>query len=233
MIDYLTNNKDWLTLVVSIVVGVATIIATGVNAYLVYKQNEIYREQTALQVRQNQPVFSISRQLEQDLDDGKYGTEVLTIRNVGHTMSQPCQVKVSVIFKITKTNGSQRDSLYFSIEDYFTMASYGNTGDNEIYYAKGSGSNRKYSEIYYAAIEASKETKPDGYYFIDKLILTKIEYSDIYDMKHVRFFMNRDGISKEFYDNIVAQSHDDYRYNSLMSISFPAIKKVVDDIHKK
>ena len=76
MIDYLTHNKDWLTLVVSIVVGVATVIATCVNAYLVYKQNEIYKEQTALQVRQNQPVFSISKQLEQDLDDGKYGTEI-------------------------------------------------------------------------------------------------------------------------------------------------------------
>lgn len=232
MIDYLTHNKDWLTLVVSIVVGVATVIATCVNAYLVYKQNEIYKEQTVLQVRQNQPVFSISKQLEQDLDDGKYGTEIFTIRNVGHTMSQPCEVKVSVFFKITKTKGAQRDSLYFPIEDYFNMASNGNTGDDEVYYAKGSGSNRKYSDIYYAAIEASKETKPDSYYFIDKFILTKIEYSDIFDRKHVRFFMDKGEISKESYDKIVTQGYNDYRYNSLMNISFSAIKNVVDDIHK-
>lgn len=107
MIQYLAENKDWLTLVVSIVVGVATIISTGVNAYLVYKQNEIYKEQTALQVKQNQPVFSISTHLEQDLDDGKYGTEIVTIHNVGHTTSQPCNVKVKAFIKITKAEGAE------------------------------------------------------------------------------------------------------------------------------
>ena len=63
MIQYLTDNKDWLTLVVSIVVGFCTVVATGVNAYLVYRQNEIYREQKSLQEKQNQPVFSISTHL--------------------------------------------------------------------------------------------------------------------------------------------------------------------------
>jgi hypothetical protein len=232
MIDYLTHNKDWLTLVVSIVVGVATVIATCVNAYLVSKQNEIYQEQTALQKKQNQPVFSFSTQLEQDLDDGKYGTEVLTIRNVGQTTSQPCQVKVNVYFKITKSVGADRDSLYFQIEDYFNVASNGDTGDNEVYYAKGCGSNRKYAELYYAAIEESKKEESNCYFFIDKFTITKIEYCDIYNKEHIRYYMDKAEISKELYNNIVSQAYDDYRFNSLRNISFSGIKTIIDDVHK-
>lgn len=231
MIDYLTNNKDWLTLVVSIVVGVATIIATGVNAWLVYKQNEIYQEQTRLQVSQNQPVFSFSTQLEQDLDDGKYGTEILAIRNVGQTTSQPCQVKTNVYFKITKAAGGERDSLYFQIEDYFNVVSNGDTGESEVYYAKGLGSNRKYAELYYAAVEASKKDESNCYFFVDKFILTKIEYSDIYNNEQVRYYMDKAEISKEKYDDIVSKAYDDYRFNSLRNITFSGIKTIIDDIH--
>lgn len=44
--------------------------------------------------------------------------------------------------------------------------------------------------------------------------------------------MDKGEISKESYDKIVTQGYNDYRYNSLMNISFSAIKNVVDDIHK-
>ena len=232
MIQYLAENKDWLTLVVSIVVGVATIISTGVNAYLVYKQNEIYKEQTALQVKQNQPVFSISTSLEQDLDDGKYGTEVVTIRNVGKTTSQPCNVKIRAFVKLTKVVGGERDSLYFQIEDYFNVVSNGNTGDNEVFYAKGNSSNRRYAELYYAAIEASKTVKPHCYYFIDKLMLTKIEYTDIFQKEHVRYFMDKAEITQEIYENMFSNSIDDYRYSSIMTISFSDIKDVIDNLKR-
>lgn len=234
MIQYLTENKDWLTLVVSILVGVATIIATGVNAYLIYKQNEIYKGQTVLQEKQNQPVFSISTTLEQDLDDGKYGTDIVTIHNVGQTTSQPCDVKIKTFVKITKAEGTERDSLYFPVEDYFNVVSNGNIGDNEVFYAKGSGSNRKYSEIYYAAIEASKAIKPNCYYFVDKVMLTKIEYSDIYHKEHVLYYRDKETISQKTYENMCSQAVDDYRISSIMTISFPAIKEIIDNLkHKK
>lgn len=232
MIQYLTDNKDWLTLVVSIVVGFCTVVATGVNAYLVYRQNEIYREQKSLQEKQNQPVFSISTHLEQDLDDGKYGTEIVTIHNVGYTTSQPCNVKVKAFIKITKAEGAERDSLYFPIEDYFNVASNGDTGDNEVFYAKGSGSNRKYSEIYYAAIEASNAVKPNCYYFIDKVLLTKVEYSDIYQKEHILYYRDNETISQETYEDLCSHAVDDYRISSIMTISFPAIKEIIDNLKK-
>lgn len=41
MKKYLKKNKDWLTVLVSIVVGFSSILATFVNAYLVNEQNKI------------------------------------------------------------------------------------------------------------------------------------------------------------------------------------------------
>lgn len=230
MIDYLIRNKEWLTLAVSIVVGLATIIATGVNAYLVREQNKIYKEQLTFQEKQNQPVFSIFFQLERDLDDGKYGTEIIAIRNVGHTTSQPCNVTVETFVKITKTDGIEKDSLYFPIIDYFSVAFNGNTGDNEVYYAIGDGSQRKYCEIYNAAIEASKSTTPNCYYFVNKVVLTKIEYQDIYNKKHELYFEGKKSISQERYDNICSQTVDDYSICSIRTISFPPMKEAIDKL---
>jgi hypothetical protein len=183
-------------------------------------------------MKQNQPIFSISTHVEQDLDDGKYGTEVITIRNVGQTTSQPCKVENKALIKLTKSFEGNRDSLYFQIEDYFNVASNGNTGDNEVYYAKGCGSNRKYSELYFSSLEANKAIKPHCYYFVDKVLLTKIEYTDIYNKDHVRYFMDKTEISHDVYDSILLQCYDDYRFSSLMNLSFPAMKEVIDNLKK-
>lgn len=233
MKQWLIDNMEWLTLIVSIVVGFATIVATGVNAFLIYKQNEIYKEQNALQEKQNQPVFSISTHSEQDLDDGKYGTEIVTIHNVGQTTSQPCNVDIKAFIKITKAEGTKRDSLYFMIEDYFNVVSNGETGDSEVFYAKGNGSNRKYAEIYCAAIEASKSLKANCYYFIDKVLLTKISYSDIYHKEHTFYYRGKETISQDMYENICSQAVDNYSINSIMTISFSTMKEKIDNLKHK
>ena len=57
--DYLMTHKEEIQVVFSIVVGIATIITSFVNVYLVKCQLDINKEQTALQKSQNQPIFDI------------------------------------------------------------------------------------------------------------------------------------------------------------------------------
>lgn len=244
MVEYLTNNKDWLTLVVSIIVGFSTIIATFINAFLVYRQNKISLRQKSLQEKQNQPVFRISTRLEHDKSDGIYGTEYIIINNLGHATMEPCDVDVITYFKLRKHQFGQTDILlYFPIRDYFYLSNEGNTGDDEIFFSYGSGNNRKFGELYDAVLQAndsSKHSQSTCLFFLDKVILTKIKYKDIYDDEHVRYYINKMAVSDDKYNNIVSQGYTaekdknyDYSLYSINTISFSAMKQVIDGMSKK
>ena len=68
--DYLMTHKDEVQMVFTIVVGIATIITSFVNVYLVKCQLDINKEQTALQKSQSQPIFDIYVRQKPDRDDG-------------------------------------------------------------------------------------------------------------------------------------------------------------------
>lgn len=232
IVKEIIKYKEEISVITSLLICMATIVATIVNANLVSNQNEIYKEQMELQKKQNQPVFSISSKYEQDLNDGKYGTELLIIRNVGHIIPQPCDIKTNVLFKITKTNGFEQNSLYFPISHYFNYFTTDNIGDNEIYSAIGKGNNRVFSDIYSAAIEASNVEK-DFSYYIEKQILIKIKYCDIYDKEHTLYFMDQMSIPEETYDNVISKSNNPNCLKNLRNISFPIMKCMVDELDEK
>lgn len=83
ILDYLARNKDSLSILVSIVVGIATLITSIVSIHVMMSQNRISQEQTDIQKSQIQPIFTIVVHQQQDFDDGKYGTDVLNVRNLG------------------------------------------------------------------------------------------------------------------------------------------------------
>ena len=59
IVQYFLENKELVTLFSSIFIGVATIITSVISAYFVYQQTKIYREQTDIQKKQNQPIFPL------------------------------------------------------------------------------------------------------------------------------------------------------------------------------
>ena len=227
MIEYLAQNEKWLTLVVSIVVGFSSIIATCVNAYLVCRQNKIAEEQATMQRNLNQPIFRVLTHLERDLDDGKFGSESLTIRNVGMQTLNPCHVDVRVFFRFTSSNGKERDSVFVEAYNYFTYACYGNTGDSEVYSASGPGNNRKYAQLYQEAIQDGKDGKDRVYYFLDKLILTRIEYEDIHADKHIVCFCNSTSLREDDYNRIVNHGEKCPVLPSLDRLTYSDLKKAL------
>lgn len=222
------ENKEFITILVSIVVGVATILTSFVNIYLVYKQNDISKTLTELQHDENQPVFQILTTLELDSDDGKYGTEILTIKNVGGKTSQPSEVSVNVFFRITKSSLSDNVSLNFHILDYFYFNHSGNTGDDEVYYAFLQGNNRKYFDIYNDAISVISNEVPKTFYFIDKIITTKIEYVDIHSHTHTKYYINKKEVEYNKYDEIVKTVNSTQYSETLEKISFEKMKEYID-----
>ena len=66
ILDYLSRNKDSLSILVSIVVGIATLITSIVSIHVMMSQNRISQEQTDIQKSQIQPIFTIVVHQQQD-----------------------------------------------------------------------------------------------------------------------------------------------------------------------
>lgn len=235
MVDFILTNKDVISILISFVLCVTTLIATGTNYYLVRKQNQLSEEQTKVQRDLSQPVFKISTKFEQDLDDGKWGTEILTISNVGHSTSQPCDTDVRVFFKFIRSDGVKKDSVIASVDDYFNLAYRGNTGDEDVYSACGQGSNRIYANLYHEAVIDGKEGEKRYYYFIEKLVMIKISYVDIHGESHVKYYNNKIGITEGNYNDVITENDEHHLYFSLKSISYSSLKEALlsDGLHER
>ena len=217
--DYLVRHKEEIQLVFTVVVGIATIITSFVNVYLVKCQVDIYKEQNALQKSQSQPIFDISVRQQQDSDDGKYGTDILEVRNIG-TKVRYCKVESTVFFCLSKHHLSQRDSLYAEIKDYFCATVNSNVGDGVIMQQWCPGNNRIFCEGY---DEAMHDTRDGIYYYYVKFILLKIDYKDILDENHTQYYRENIQISEEQYNH----------YFDSASASWDVFFTLRDDIYKE
>ena len=176
--------------------------------------------------------------LERNPENGIFETENLEIYNKGQAMTQICETDVDVYFELVKSEGLKSDTIYFPVYDYFTYSVIGNVGDEEICHCGGRDNHKKFIELYHSTIEAINSSN-NLYYFIYKVFLSKIEYTDIYEEKHIRYYIDKKEVSKEKYDKIVAHSYecnkyDNYNYslNKLVTISFSDMKQVIDNVDR-
>lgn len=194
-LKYLSENSEIIALLVSIVVGIATIITSAVNVYLVKCQIDINKEQNALQKKQCQPIFDIVIKQQQDSDDGKYGTDILEVRNIGGKIPF-CKIESSVFFCLSYHHKGIRDSICVKIADYFYASISNTVGDGLITQEWCPGNNRKFCEGYFQAINDSHD---ETVYFYDKIVLLKIDYKDIMNESHTIYYKKNIQISEEQY----------------------------------
>lgn len=228
IVQYFLENKELVTLFSSIFIGVATIITSVISAYFVYQQTKIYREQTDIQKKQNQPIFVTRIWQQQDGDDGKYGTEILEVHNYGSRILK-CDIATSVFYRLTRNKEIQNDTIYAQVLDYFNSSVIDNSDDTMIKRMWGTRSNRIFAENYMQAIQASK--KGDGLYFFDKIILSKITYTDILGEKHTLYFDRNNEISEDIYKKYFEESNNVWNNIafSLNDISFNRMKEKIED----
>lgn len=226
---YLLKNKELVALLSSIFIGGATIITSVISAYFVYQQTKIYREQTDIQKKQNQPIFVTKIWQQQDSNDGKFGTEILEVHNYGSRF-QTCAISTSVFYRLARNKELQNDTIYAEVSDYFNSSVIDNSNDTMIERMWGTGNNRFFAENYMQAIQTSKNG--DGLYFFDKIILLKIKYTDILGDKHTLYFDSNNEISEEIYNKYFGVSKKVWNNMvfSLHNISFNMMKEKIDDI---
>lgn len=107
LITFLYDNEECITLSVNVLLGISTLVLTIVNLSLVRRQNEISEELSALESDRDQPYFRISLTKEKD-NDGLYGTEILSVVNVGSHTLEPCDVDANMFLRLTKSNAENK-----------------------------------------------------------------------------------------------------------------------------
>lgn len=226
-IYFLQENKEVIGLLVSMVIGIATIITSVVSITIMKQQSRLAEEQNEMQKLQNQPIFDISIYQQQDSDDGKYGTDILEIRNIGEKMTS-CEVTTNVYFAISYHNLNTRDTIYAEVKDYF-MATVHNSNDNGLVEKRWCpGNNRIFCEGYDASM---KDSKDGTYYFYDKIVLVKIEYMDVLREKHTVYFKRGKEIDATEYSHYLNASKQvfGYEFYSLNSVDYHHLKALLDE----
>lgn len=228
IVKYLLENKELIALLSSIFIGTASILTSVFSAYFVYQQTKIYREQTDIQKKQNQPIFVIRIWQQQDSDDGKYGTEILEVHNYGAKILK-CDISTTVFYRLARNKDFKNDTIYAQVLDYFNSSAADNSNDTMVERLWGTGNNRIFAKNYMQAIQVSKNG--DALYFFDKIILSKITYIDILEEKHTLYFDRNNEISEEIYNEYFDNSNKVWNNIafSLDKISFNLMKKKIDE----
>ena len=226
ILQFLTQNANGINLMVDVFLGVATLILTIVNLRLVHRQKEISKEMTELEKDRDQPIFQITSSYERDSNDNVYGTQSISVANVGNHTIGPCEVNVDVYIKLTRTIDGRHDSVYALIGDYFSISYRGNTKE-EVFHSITPSNNRIFGEIYTDAVNEPKGKGKIVYYFVDKVLLLKINYTDIHNKEHEKYYMFNKEIAKEEYDRIHHESDERGLFFTLTDISYAMLKEAI------
>lgn len=224
-VNFLLENKDVITLIVSIVVGFSTMATSFVSISIMKQQSRLSEEQNEMQKLQNQPIFDISVYQQQDSDDGKYGTDILEIRNIGEKMTS-CEITTNVLFAISYHNLNTRDTIYAEVKDYFMATVHNGNDKGGVEKRWCPGNNRVFCEGYDASM---KDSKDGTYYFYDKIVLIKIEYTDILREKHTVYFKHGKEITESEYNHYLDATKQvfGYEFFSLNSVDYHHLKDVL------
>lgn len=134
-----------------------------------------------------------------------------------------------MFYRLARNKELQTDTIYAEVLDYFNSSVIDNSNDTMIKRMWGSGNNRFFAENYMQAIRASK--KGDGLYFLDKIILLEVKYTDILGEKHTLYFDSNNEISEDIYNEYFDVSKKIWNNMafSLNHISFNKMKKKMDE----
>lgn len=212
LFDWISENKECTVAIVTLVVSVLGVV-------FACKQTQINNTLTQLQIANKQPFFRIGTFLEEDLDDGSYGTEHIVVKNKGYSNVVP-KIEGTVIFRLKKCCRGENDSVFIEVGDYFNTTSSDGSDDEIVYHSFGKGNNRRFHDLY---VEAMNDKNEEGVLcFLDKIIIVHIDYTDLLKKKHSAFFINKEEVDETTYKKVISQIHHEVFY--LNNIKYKDIK---------
>lgn len=224
--EWISNNKDFVataSAVATCVLGVATLIVSIVSVLFLCRQTKINERLSRLQVAIEQPFYRISTLLERDSNDGTYGTEHLIVENKGfHNVSS--KISRTVLFKLTKNHMGNSESVFINVGDYFYLTE-STENDEVVYHSWGKGNNSVFFNLY---MEALKDRDVEEiFYWLEKVILVQIEYTDVLKDNRSVYFIDKEEVDRNAYEDVVSQIHDGVL--CLNQLEYQKIKALLPD----
>lgn len=198
-----SENIAILNSVSACVIGVAALIVSIISARFVGQQTKINMALSQLQIEQAQPYFVISFELERDSEDDIFGTEHMIVKNLGFRNVSPI-VQKNVFFELTRSYNNQRDTILVKVDDYFCISSSYHSGEELVYRSFDIGNNRKFAEIYWDALQ---DREHGCFYFLDKKVLVRIDYTDLLNTQHAKYYIDRNEVTEEHFNKTLSKSN--------------------------
>ena len=212
IIYWLFENFTNFNSITTFLLGVATLIVTIVTARFIGQQTKVNKALFQLQNGQLQPYFIISTPLEKELEKEVYETQHFFVKNKGY-LNVSVEVSKTVLFGLHKTHNTKRESVYVIVNDYFYYVPFAEPSGEIVYHAYGKGNHGKYCNLYMEALEHSGN---GTYYYMDNIILVQIDYKDLLNTSHTRYFIDKEEVDERQFKEMKSKAHkESYSFKDL------------------
>lgn len=206
------DNFDLVINVVTVLVGIFTIVTGLVSIHVMISQDRTQKELIRAQKMEHQPTFQVTLSEFPAEEGGPNVYQEYSITNIGEQMSSPADVTCHSYFKITYADSKYPHEDYFSINQFFYASFFSGALKGEIIHSACSWAleNLKhYGELRFTP-RPSKCTAPIT---IDLAHTFSISYVDIYGETNEVYFLGERPISKEEYFLIENKANYDWAKN--------------------
>lgn len=206
----MSNNKFRLEIGTTDVLSFAAFIVSLFALYISAKQLWVQQGQFDSQKKENQPIFEIMMNLDKVGNDSIEDTYILSIKNIGREAQSIESIRCETFIKVDERYYQDHQTLYVPIIDFF--ASHGDQPKliGEVITDVTVGNNIELSRFCKECADNSLSLNRFTCLLIN---FTIISYTDVYDESHTVFFENSQKCSKEYYDDVVKKSRDDFKEN--------------------
>ncbi len=217
-------NKNKLKWSASDILASVAILVSLFALYVSVKQLWLQEGQYESQKKESQPIFDISTYLDKVENDTIPDTEILTIKNIGREALAIGLIQCETFIKYEEWSYQDKQTLYIPVLDYFASHADQPGLIGEVITDVTEGNRMEYDRFRKDCEENSRNLNR---YTCQLINFVRICYIDIYDVDHEVYFENGQKCSKEYYEDIVKKSRDDFqdRYFKLAFLTFDELKE--------
>lgn len=218
------SNKSDRKISTSDILAIVALVVSIFALYICVKQLWVQEGQYESQKKENQPVFEVTTYFDKVENDTMTDTEILTIKNIGREALSIGLIQCETYIKFNERYYQDRQTLFIPVMDYYASHADRPGLIGEVITDITEGNRLEYNRF-------SKECRDNSTMFnrytCQLINFVIIRYTDIYDDYHVVYYENGQKCSKEYYEDIVKKSRDDFHehFFKMGSLHFEDLKE--------
>lgn len=194
----------------SVIIGIGTLITSIATIYLMSIQNNLQLKSNEIQRVANLPHFSVKYYTSDLNSDEIPETEYIEISNIGKPTYSPTSVTLNFFYDVRNKNGETRR---IPITGYYNLRFVTDALEGRIFKASN-----PYNFQDYISTERTSN------FYVQKMTLVRIDYTDIYVTRHSLFYKENRVISEQEYNDIInsaieqSYKHDEITEQDLIAL---------------